>query len=81
MFSKNDTLKDNLRAIAEAVHFPEIGRTFYESGPQTGKILTTKILQKHINAGELAVTVCPWPRASFSPRPPNATWLFILRLD
>lgn len=66
MFSKNDTLKVNLRviartidqtftspvlanfyrlAIADAVRFPEIGRTFYESGPQTAEIPAVKILQ------------------------------------
>ncbi|WP_306261997.1 TetR/AcrR family transcriptional regulator [Pararhizobium sp. IMCC21322] len=42
-------------AVAETTRFPEIGRTFYESGPKTGETLITAILQKHIDTGELDI--------------------------
>lgn len=52
-------------AIAEATRFPEAGRTFYESGPKTGEILTAKILQKHIDSGELDIDDVPLAARQF----------------
>lgn len=52
-------------AIAEATRFPEISRTFYESGPQTGETLTCAILQKHIDAGELDIDNVPLAARQF----------------
>ncbi|MGJ8671083.1 MAG: TetR/AcrR family transcriptional regulator C-terminal domain-containing protein [Oceanococcus sp.] len=46
-------------ATAETTGFPEADRTIYEAAPHSGEILTAKILQNPIDAGELTIDGAP----------------------
>ncbi|MFI2767302.1 TetR/AcrR family transcriptional regulator [Ruegeria faecimaris] len=65
--------------VAEQDRFPELGRAFYEAGPQNGTRQLAEYLQKAVNKGELVIEdlqfaaeqfseLCKvrlWPRSTF----------------
>lgn len=50
-----DSLAHLRTVVAVAPKFPEIGRAYYEAGPETGRRRLARYLDRHVAAGRLAI--------------------------
>ncbi|QEW23057.1 HTH-type transcriptional repressor AcnR [Marinibacterium anthonyi] len=52
--------------VAEAERFPELGRAFYENGPERGRERLAVYLRKMVSAGEMVIEDVPLAAEQFS---------------